>query len=204
MALKKYRFFAGVCGPTALYSNIIRAEDEVSAVKLYLAELGKKATDENVADQLQNIREIVPKENPDKLLDCMEKEISVGDDVMFIKNTSGKTPKLLPGKVEKITGKSIVVKAQSGESVRIVLAEDESDSISRVIVMGSRPNRAGAEVEDASGYPLMVGDPVVYMKPTAYNRCEGFQVGTVKKISDKTIAIDETRRTSDRIVVINW
>ncbi len=204
MALKKYRFFAGACGPTALYSNIIRAEDEVSAVKLYLAELGEEETDENVAKQLRNIREIVPKEIPDKLLDFMNKEISVDDDVMFIRNSSGKAPKLLFGKVEKITGKSIVVKAQSGESVRIILAEEESDSISRVIIMNPRPLRSVGDTTDASGYPLMVGDPVVYMKPTAYNRCEGFEVGTVEKISDKTISINETRRTSDRIVVINW
>ncbi len=204
MALKKYRFFVGACGPTMMYSNIIRAEDEVSAAKLYLTEQGEEASDEAVAEQLRFIREVVPKETPEKLFDFMNKEISVDDDVMFIRNSSSKAPKLMPGKVEKITGKSVVIKTPAGESVRVILAEDEEDSIARIIVMSPRPERAAEGVVDASEYPLLEGDPVVYMKAIAYNRCEGFDVGTVEKISGKSLEVNGTRRTPERVVVINW
>ncbi len=69
---------------------------------------------------------------------------------------------MLSGKVDKISDKSIVVKTQTGESSRIILAEDEAESLSRVIVMCLRPNRKNEGMVDASGYPIVEGDPIVY------------------------------------------
>ena len=109
MALKKYRFFVGACGPTMMYSNIIRAEDEISATKIYLAEIGEEPTEENIKKKLDYIREIIPKENPEKLLDCKDQEISIGDEVIVIKGGAGTSPRLLHGTVKKLSGKSIQV-----------------------------------------------------------------------------------------------
>ena len=85
MALKKYRFAVGICGPTVLYTNIIRAEDERSAAMIYLSEIGKDLTDENISEQLRHIKGIVPKEARNRLLDYLGKEIVLGDEVMFYK-----------------------------------------------------------------------------------------------------------------------
>ncbi len=199
MALKKYRFFVGACGPTVMYSNIIRAEDEISAVKIYLSKAGKALTDENIAMQLRNIREVVPKENPEMLLDYSGKEISSGDEVMF---TSGNM--LLSGKVEKITAKSIVVKTQDGECVRIVLPKDEDDTLTRVLVMAPRPARMIDGPVDASGYPLYVGDPVAYMGDMYAGTCKGLKNGNITKITAKTVVVGTTRKSLDKVVVINW
>ena len=204
MALKKYRFAVGVCGPTVLYTNIIRAEDERAAATLYLSEIGKELTNENITELLKYVREIIPKENPDKIMDYTEREIALGDEVMFIRNKFGEAPKLLSGKVDKISGKSIVIRTQTGESNRIILAEDESECLSRVVVMNARPERKNEGFVDASGYPVMEGDPIVYMKAIAYSRCDGFQTGHVTRVTGKSIEVNGTKRTPNRVVVINW
>ena len=204
MALKKYRFFAGACGPTMLYSNIIRAGDERTATIIYLKEMGKDATEENIADELHNIREIIPKVNPDHLLDFLEKEIKVGDDVMFIKNKSGSAPKLCPGKVAKVTGKRIVVEDTTGDSSRIMLPEDESECLPRVIVMSPRPERPADGMIDASGYPVLDDDPIAYMKIPPYSNSVEFEMGRIEAIKGNKVLVNGTRKTVDRIVVLNW
>ena len=201
MALRKFRFFVGACGPTMMYSNIIRAEDEVSAIKIYLAELGEEPTEENIEKRLRFIREVVPKDTPEKLLDCMGREISVGDEVMVIKGASGTSPELVPGTVEKIPGKSITVKTRTGETVRVMLAKGEVDSLSKAIVLDPRPARAVEGVLDASGYPIEENDRVAYVF-SPYSISE-LKVGTVKKISAKTVVVDDTRKRPDKVVVIN-
>ncbi|MBR0161977.1 MAG: hypothetical protein IJQ02_11940 [Oscillospiraceae bacterium] len=204
MALKKYRFFVGACGPTMMYSNIIRAEDELSAVKIYLSEREKELSDENIANGLRNIREIVPKDKPDKLLDGMGKEIQVGDDVVFIRNASGSPPILLTGKVERLSDKSIVVKDPKDQNYRIVLPKWETDMLPRVIVMSARPEREKTDPVDGSGYPLQMGDPVAYMKDAYSGSSEGFITGTVTKITAKNVAVGEKRKNFDKVVIINW
>ena len=204
MARKKYRFVVGNCGPTILYTNIIRADDEIAATKMFLTESGKELTEDNITEQLRYIREIVPKENPDRLLDYLEKEIALDDEVMFIRNKSGEAPQLMHGKVEKISGKSIVITTETGERNRVILSEDDAECISRVIVMVPRPERTNDGVIDASGYPLKEGDPIAYMKAISYNRCDGFQTGTITKLTSKYIEVNGTKRASNRVVAINW
>ncbi len=187
-----------------LYSNIIRAEDERAATIIYLKEMGKDATEENIADELRYIREIIPKETPDHLLDFLEKEIKVGDDVMFIKNKAGSAPKLCPGKVTKVTGKSIVVEDTAGDSSRIMLPEDESECLPRVIIMSPRPERPADGMIDASGYPVLDGDPIAYMKRPPYSNSVEFEMGRIEAIKGNKVLVNGTRKTVDRIVVLNW
>lgn len=203
MALRKFRFLVGACGPTFLYTDIYRAEDERAAAIIRLSAMGKECTEENIAKQLDTIREIIPKETPDRLLDCLGRELSLGDEVMFIKNKAQGGPKLLSGKIEKISGKSVLIKEETGESTRIILSGDEEECISKVLVMKTRPERKESGAEDASGYPIMEGDTVAYMRAIAYNSCTGFEVGSVKKITAKNVEIEDTRRTLNRVVVLN-
>ena len=206
MALKKYRIFVGMCGPTPLYSDTIRAEDERAAVITYLTEIGKEVTIENINEQLRHVREIVPniKKTPEKLLDCLGKELTLGADVMFMRRKYGEGTKLMSGKVDKVSGKSIVVRTQSGESNRIMLSTDSDDSIDRVIVMAPRPERVNGEVLDASGYPILEGDTVAYMIPAEFGTSDGFGTGTVTKFTAKSVEVNGTKRPFDRVVVINW
>ena len=201
MALKKYRFFVGACGPTMMYSNIIRAEDEISATKIFLAEMNEEPTEENIQKRLRNIREVVPKAKPEKLLDCTGREISVGDNVMAIKGASGTAPELVPGTVEKIPGKSIVVKISNGDTVRIALSKYETDSLAKVIVLDPRPERGSEGVLDASGYPIEENDKVAYVY-SPYSTSE-LKIGTIKKLSSKTVLVDDTRKRPDKVVVLN-
>lgn len=201
MALKKYRFFVGACGPTMMYSNIIRAEDEISATKIYLSGSGSEPTDEEIQEQLRYIREVIPKDTPEKLLDCKDQEISVGDDVIVIKGGAGLSPKLVHGTVKKLSAKSIQVEDQAGTSFRIMLGADEESSMSKVFIMSPRPSRSVEGVMDATGYPIREGDPVVYLY--TYFHEYSFKTGNVSKITEKSLVVDDTRKSFDRVVVIN-
>ena len=204
MSLKKYHFALGICGPTVLYSSIIRAENEREAAMIFLAKDGKDLTEETINNQLRFIKEIVPKEIPDKLYDCVGEEIELGKDVLFIRNEYGKAPKLVLGVIDKICGKSIVINASDGVMNRIILPKGEPDSLPKVVILNKRPLRSGKENLDASGYPIAMDDPVAYMNPVYSGNCDGFQIGIVTSISAKTIQVDGTRREFDRVVVINW
>ena len=185
-----------------MYSNIIRAEDEISATKIYLSELGKEPADEAVKEQLRFIREVVPKENQEQLLDCKDQEIKTGDDVIVIKGSAGTSPRLVQGTVKKLSGKSIQVEDQEGNSFRIMLGADEESSMSKVFIMKPRPTRPVERVTDATGYPIQVGDPVVYLN--SYFHEYSFKTGNVSKITEQSLLVDDTRKAFDKVVVINW
>ena len=129
---------------------------------------------------------------------------SVSHDVMFIKHKSGSAPNLCSGKVVKVTGKSIVVEDQTGDSSRIMLPEDESECLPRVIVMSPRVERSKNGMVDASGYPVLDGDSIAYMKRPDFSNSAEFEIGKIEAIKGNKVLVNGTRKTADRIVVINW
>ena len=203
MSIKKYRFAVGNCGPTILYTKTIYAENAESAAKTYLSGQGKDLSDENIKALLKNVHEIVPREKPEKIMDYLEREIVLGDEVVFIRNRAEEPPKLMLGRVEKISDRSIVVKTSAGESNRIFSSEDDFGVLSRVIIMTHKPERMEEGVCDAVGYPVKENDIVAFMKPISNSRCDGFQTGVVSRITESFISVNETRRAPNRVVVIN-
>ena len=187
------------------YSNIFQAEDERAAALQYLAECKEEPTEKNIIWKLRSIREIIPEEEPEKLMDCSGNEIIMGCHVVFVRNKAGEASRLMKGYVIKITGnKSITVRAEDGESVRILPSKKETGFLSKVIVIKKRPERELSKFIDASGYPIYEGDPVVYMKDGSRYYCERFSAGIVREMNEETVAIDSIRRAPERLVVVNY
>ena len=139
-----------------------------------------------------------------KLLDGLNQLVSAGDEVMFIRNAYRRDSKIVRGTVIKITEKCAIIQTGANKNICILLCEGDPASLTKVIVMHPRPGRTGEDSMDASGYQIREGDPVVYIGPLLSNRCKGFEYGTVKKAAGNTWEVNGTRRSSDRIVVVNW
>ena len=149
-------------------------------------------------------REKPPVPEEERLRDVLNQVVSVGDEVMFIKHTPHKAPKTLRGTVTEITKQSVLIRAGSGEDSRIMASRDDPVFLQKVLVMRPRHERPEEGDPDASGYPVREGDPVVYMTPLMNIKCKGFEFGTVKKAGGCLWEVNGNRRTSDRMVVVNW
>ena len=154
-------------------------------------------------------RDQPPKEKPPvpddkKLRDVLNQVILVGDKVMFIRHHAPKAPRIAGGTVTELTGKGVTIQTESGESRRIFVSRDDPIFVPKVLVMHPRPERTDGDARDASSYPIREGDPVVYMGELLSNKCKGFEFGTVKKAAGNTWEVNGTRRSSDRMVVVNW
>ena len=162
-----------------------------------------------VGDYVFRYRDQPPKEKPpvtddEKLRDVLNLVISVGDRVMFIENSWPQTAKMVSGTVTDLTEKSLIIQKESGESRRIFVSRDDPVFLQKVLVMFPRPERADGGASDATGYPVMDGDPVVYMALLSGNKCKGFEFGTAKKAGGKRWEVNDSRRNSDRMIVVNW
>ena len=164
---------------------------------------------ERIGDSVYRYRDQPPREKPpvpeeERLRDVLNQVVSVGDEVMFIKYFPRIAPKTLRGTVTEITKQSVLIRDVSGDDSRIMASRDDPVFLQKVLVMRPRPERPGEGDMDASGYPMREGDPVVYMALLVGNKCKGFEFSTVKKAGGKRWEVNGSRRTSDRMIVVNW
>ncbi len=153
-------------------------------------------------NQPPKVKPPVPDE--EKLRDVLNQVILVGDKVMFIRHHAPKAPRIVGGTVTELTGKGVTIQTESGESRRIFVSRDDPIFVPKVLVMHPRPERTDGGASDASGYPIRVGDQVVYMAMLLSNKCKGFEFGTVKKAGGNLWDVNDNRKFSNRIIVVNW
>ena len=60
MAMKQWKIFLGMCGPTSLESKIIRASTKEEAVKKYLGDEYESASPERIAEMVMKCGEHIP------------------------------------------------------------------------------------------------------------------------------------------------
>ena len=149
-------------------------------------------------------KQTAPEEGEEYLQDVLNHPVRVGDEVFYLRHTPHKAPRIARGTIAELTEQTAVVRTWSGESIRIKVLYDDPVCLNKVLVIRPRPKRSPEGELDASGYPIREGDPVVYMAPLVSNRCKGFEFGTVKKAAGNTWEVNGTRRSSDRIIVVNW
>ena len=58
--MKKYKVFVGMCGPTPIVSNIIKANDKREALIKYYDLMGEEYTEEKIEKELKNVFEHIP------------------------------------------------------------------------------------------------------------------------------------------------
>ena len=209
MALKKYKICVGVCGPTLLYTNIIKAEDERDAVTKYLSETGMQITEEEIQKYISHTHEVLPtpkRKDDQPIVDSFGNPLSFGKTVAFIRND--KPPVLILGEITKVTNSSILITASDGKETRIPCSKG-TFKVDRAAIIKKRKNRKedGGKV-DATGYPVYEGDKIIFEEN--YYGQKSLREGTVKEIRNTTIIanyftgskIEQTVKSLSKIVVL--
>lgn len=141
----------------------------------------------------------------------LNQEIHVNDTVAFIRNKRGMPTSLKTGLVVKVNEKSILIDS-GGEKYRIMFSTSPSKDqtiMLKVIVLKDREERSDGP-KDVTGYPIREGDTIAFTEDVYQGAVESFIKGTVTGITAQNVNISsdterykKTRRTFNRIVVIN-
>lgn len=197
--LKKYRMAVGICGPTVLYSNIIRAYSAEEAARLYLSGCKKSSneiTDEIVADISNKMYEIEETKSLDNHYDACGKLLEIGDMVFCVVKTE-----IVEGTIVKLTNRSVKITSNKGDCT-IIIGKDDYKEIKgkkepyfAKIIKITNDITLGAEVE--------VGAFVAYLM-ISFGTCTGFGFGTVVRITPSYIHIDTgkgemVRKSADKV-----
>lgn len=119
--------------------------------------------------------------------DC---RISRDDDIVFIKNKRGEDPRLVFGIVIKADNQSIEVIDDDGitHEVRLSQRSFAAEKMLNVITIPARAYREGNTL-DCSGYPVRIGDRVVFMETPSQGFCTSLILGNVVRVKDDGITI---------------
>ena len=142
------------------------------------------------------------------MLDVTYYRIDVGDDVAFIRNDSQREnqPEIRRGTVQKITPQSVTILESGGDLHRLVDNSchqgDEEPRLKKVAVLSPRERRGGPS-RDATGYPVMRGDTVVFRGPADMLRfSKELIVGRVERMTVEYAYVFEyeTEKTARRMI----
>ena len=202
--LKRYRMATGICGPTVLYTNIIKAYSPEEAARKYLEERRAEGavdevTDDKVAEIAKEMYELEEARPLETYYDVCSEEMSEGDGVLAI--TKHNT--IVRGTIAKFTRRG--VKIDTGdETISITIDRKDQKMISGEYVPFFSKLIKITENMAADG-PIAVGSSIAYIK-ISYGACEGFGFGTVTRIAPSYIYIntgnEEIRKSAEKVHLI--
>lgn len=221
-AMKKYKIAVGICGPTILYSNIIKAHSEEEAVEKFIADSEGQYSESDKGTLLRHTHEIVARkparEDAERtsMKDYDLNEVKAGDLVAFIcvrRNDQGfRRYSIQKGIIQSFSASSAVIDCTDLEKTfRIVETsgrytgnEITDDRLKKVAVMKEFALASNDTVPaDALGQELKLGDTVAYMDDIYQDSCAGLIKGTVTKITAKFVEMDGSKKkTHDKVAVI--
>ena len=198
--LKKYRMAVGICGPTVLYTNIIRAYSAEEAARKYLSEdEDGTVPDEKVREIADRMHEIEEEKPVSSYLDARGETLKPGDSVYALVKANGKTFSIIEGVISKLTKRGIKVQADDAEYLVPVGTKDAASRWKDPFF--SRAVRITEEMKSL-GAPE-IGSEVAYIDGAFMSSSKVFSFGTVTKITASNIYINcedgEARRTPDRV-----
>lgn len=135
--------------------------------------------------------------------DIRFEEILDGDNIVFIQNERGSDPKLVYGRVEEVTDKSVLVKKENGEvqklhrNQHIAKGDGNDGQITRAVVILTRADTHG-DVQDFTGHPINTGDEVAFMEAPSQGFSTSLLVGEVKQITRERITIVVMQRVAQK------
>ena len=184
--LKKYRMAVGICGPTVLYTNIIKAYSPEDAARKYLEEgIAEGSVDEITDDKISKIAkemyELAGTEALSPHYDACGEVIEVDDTVIAVVNNA-----IVKGTVVKLTNRSIKI-AESGREYTVTINRNDYKEIS-----GERRPFFAKVVKADSNSAGNTPDPgsyVAYLE-IDYGTCTGFGFGTVSRITPSYVYIN--------------
>ena len=184
--LKKYRMAVGICGPTVLYTNIIKAYSPEDAARKYLEESVAEGsvdeiTDDKIAKIAKEMYELAEAEALTAHYDACGEVIEINDTVIAAISNS-----IVKGTVVKLTNRSIKI-AESGKEYTVTINRNDYKEIA-----GERkPFFAKAVKVDrnTAGKTLEPGAHVAYLE-IDFGTCTGFGFGTVSRITPSYVYIN--------------
>ena len=184
--LKKYRMAVGICGPTVLYTNIIKAYSPEDAARKYLEEgvaegSVDEITDDKVAKIAKEMYELAETEALTSHYDAYGEVIGIDDTVISVVNNT-----IVKGTVVKLTNRSIKI-AESGKEYTVTINRNDYKEIS-----GERTPFFAKVVKvdhNSAGKALEPDAYVAYLE-IDYGTCTGFGFGTVSRITPSYVYIN--------------
>lgn len=202
--LKRYRMATGICGPTVLYTNIIKAYSPEEAARKYLEERRAEGavdevTDDKVAEIAKEMYELEETRPLETYYDVCNEEMSEGDSVLAI--TKHNT--IVMGTIAKFTRRGVKIDA-GDETVSITIDMKDQKMINgEYTPFFSKLIKFTDNM--AADVPITVGSSIAYVK-ISYGACEGFGFGTVTRIAPSYIYIntgnEEIRKSAEKVHLI--
>ncbi len=219
-AMKKYKIAVGICGPTILYSNVIKAHSAEEAVDKFIAESEGHYSESDKETLMRHVHETgvrkVKKSDAERtsMKDYDLNEVKVGDQVAFIcgrRNDKGfRRYSIQKGVIQSFSDSSAVIGcADLGQTFRIVEtlgtyhgnAHDEARLKKVALLNEFTMAESEDDHTDGLGQELQIGDTVAYMADINQDSCAGFIKGTVTKVSAKFAEMDGSqKKTYEKIV----
>ena len=184
--LKKYRMAVGICGPTVLYTNIIKAYSPEDAARKYLEESVAEGsvdeiTDDKIAKIAKEMYELAEAEALTAHYDACGEVIEINDTVIAAISNS-----IVKGTVVKLTNRSIMI-AESGKEYTVTINRNDYKEIA-----GERKPFFAKVVKvdrNTAGKTLEPGAHVAYLE-IDFGTCTGFGFGTVSRITPSYVYIN--------------
>ena len=184
--LKKYRMAVGICGPTVLYTNIIKAYSPEDAARKYLEEgvaegSVDEITDDKIAKIAKEMYELADTEALSSHYDACGEVIEIDDTVIAVVNNA-----IVKGTVVKLTNRSVKI-TESGGEYTVTINRNDYKEISGEL----RPFFAKVVKVDrnSAGNTPDPGSYVAYLE-IDYGTCTGFGFGTVSRITPSYVYIN--------------
>ena len=198
--LKKYKMAVGICGPTVLYTNIIKAYSAEEAARLYLQENNEgEITDEMVYQTAKRMFEIEEEKALDNHFDVNGKCLEIGNPVLTIINGA-----FIRGAITKLTNRSVKIVSNNNEYTLTISSHDYKE------IDGERKPYFAKIVKLTDGQAtdsnVEVGSFVAYMD-TNFGHCTGLGFGTVTQITPSYIYItteanDAIRKSASKVYLL--
>lgn len=205
MAKKKYRIVLGMCGPTPIETNIIKAEDKKDAIRQYLISAGEEPNDIVIHKYMEHTFEVssTPKRKEDEpIVDAFGKAFAIGKNVAFIHKAANQPPVFRIGQVVKITNSSVVL-SSNGRDYRVTCSKG-TFRIDRAVIMKKRKEREGDKL-DGTGYPVHAGDKVAFTGDR-WSGINTFYSGIVKDIKNVRLTVDyrgeQLQKNLSKVIVL--
>ena len=204
---KSFRMAVGCCGPTILYTNIIKAENAEEAARIYLGdEAGNEAELEKITRRMHEVEGPKKRAEDEPMVDALGVPLEVGVTVAVVLPPK-KT--IVKGTVKTIKRSTIILTLEDGSTKTFRTDADDGVTIKMIVKIDQLLIAAEPELPtDALGQEIKVGCKCAYKIP--YGAFSSKEIGSavVEKIAgDNVIILDAesnntVRKTMKHIVML--
>lgn len=179
--LKKYRMAVGACGPTILYTNIIKAYSPEEAARKFLED-EEDISEDRVAEIAKRMRELEEPKPLKDLYDCCGNKMELDDSVLAAIDKT-----FVIGRISKQTNRGVKVMADDKEYSVTIHKDDHKE------INGSDTPFFAKLIKLSEGMAINndveVGSFVAFIE-SHFGTCRGFVTGTVTRITPSYVYID--------------